>query len=152
MLVVRRKLYDVKLTKMSEEEIFTHESLLRNKNIPWSTYYGNAFEGNGIGKLLMMYNRRVFSPSNSAFIALKRFSNVVAPSFGTNIESEYIDQIHHFEDAYNRTGLQCSIKVHVAYRHIVPFDQNCFFFVKASGVCLRTSCCIISLLLFEGLE
>ena len=124
MLGVGQKLYDAILVTMSEEEILTHENLLRDNNIQRSTYHGNAFEGNAMRKLLKMCNGLAFPSSNSTFIALKRFSDVVTSCFGTNIESEYMEHIHQFEEAFNRTGLPCSTKVHVTCRHIVTFIQN----------------------------
>ena len=97
---------------------------MRRFNIQRSTYHGNAFEGNSIRKMLKMCNGLAFSPSNSAFIALKRFCEVIASCFGTDIKSEYIEHIYQFEEAFNKTGLPCSTKVHVLCRHIIQFIQN----------------------------
>ena len=124
MLGVGQKLYDALLTTISEEEILAHENLLRSNSIQRSTYHGNAFEGNAMSKLLRTCEKLAFPPSNSAFIAMKRFNDVVTSCFGTNIESEYIEYIHQFEEAFYRTGLPCSTEVHVICRHIVPFIQN----------------------------
>ena len=66
----------------------------------------------------------LFLLQNSIFIALKRFSDVVTSCFGTNIESEYMEHIHQFEEAFDRTGLPCSTKVHVICRHIITVIQN----------------------------
>ena len=41
---------------------------------------------------------------------MKRFNDVVTSCFGTNIESEYIEHIHQFEEAFSKTGLPCSTK------------------------------------------
>ena len=124
MLGVGQKLYDAIVTTMSEDEIVAHENLLRSNNIQRSTYHGNAFEGNAMRKMLKICNGLAFSPSNSAYIALKRFSDVVASCFGTNIQGEYIEHICQFEEAFNKTGLPCSTKVHILCRHIIPFIQN----------------------------
>ena len=72
-------------------------------------------------KMLKMCNG--MAPSNSAFIALKRFREVVVSCFGIDIKSEYIEHIYQFEEAYNKTELPCSTKVHVLCRHIIPFIQ-----------------------------
>ena len=82
-----------------------------------------------MSKLLKMCNGLAFPSSHTIFIALKRFSDVVRSCFGTNIESEYMEHMHQFEEAIIRTGLPCSTKVHVICRHI----------------CFRTSSRIFSL-------
>ena len=49
---------------------------------------------------------------------------MVTSSFGTSIESEYVEYIHQFEEAFDRTGLPCSTKVHVLCRHIITLIGN----------------------------
>ena len=65
-----------------------------------------------------------FSPSNSASIALKRFSDVITSCFGTNIESEYVEYNYQFEETFDITGLRYPTNVYVLCRHIVTFIQN----------------------------
>ena len=77
-------------------------------------------------KMLKICNGLAFSPSNSAFIALKKFSDVVASCFGTNIQSEHMEHICQFEEAFNKTGLPCSTKVHVLCRHIIRLFKTTF--------------------------
>ena len=86
-------------------------------------------------KLLNVYNELAFPPSNSAFIAMKRFSDVGTSCFGTNIESEYIEHIHQFEEAFNSTGLPCLTKVQVICRHIVPFIPTTFLLERVLDMC-----------------
>ena len=62
-----------------------------------------------------------FPKSNSCFTALKRFSEVVKTCFGQKIHGDYKLAIFQFEEAFLRTGLNCSTKVHIVCRHVIPF-------------------------------
>ena len=99
------------VTAMSEDEIATHEIILKQKNISRSCYHGGAFGGNAMRKITLMANEIGF-PINF-LIPLKRFSEVVKACFRQKIEGDYKLAIFQFEEAYRLTGLNCSTKVHI---------------------------------------
>ena len=76
LLGVGQKLYDAIVATMSEEELATHELLLKHNNISRGSYHGGAFEGNAMRKITLMVEQIGFPISNSSYIALKRFSEV----------------------------------------------------------------------------
>ena len=81
---------------MPDEEILPHENLLITNNIQRSTYHGNVMR-----KQPRTSEKLAFPPSNSAFITMKRFSDVVKSCFATNIGSfinskrPFIEQGYH---------------------------------------------------------
>ncbi|KAI6659881.1 hypothetical protein LOD99_14221 [Oopsacas minuta] len=121
LLGVGQKLYNAIVATMSEEELVTHELLLKHNNISRSSYHGGAFEGNAMRKITLMVEQIGFPISNSSSIALKRFSEVVRTCFGQKIQGDYKLAIFQFEEAFKLTGLNCSTKVHIVCRHVIPF-------------------------------
>ena len=121
LLGVGQKLYDAIVATMSEEELATHELLLKHNNISRGSYHGGAFEGNAMRKITLMVEQIGFPISNSSYIALKRFSEVVRTCFGQQIRGDYKLAIFQFEEAFKFTGLNCSTKVHIVCRHVIPF-------------------------------
>ena len=57
---------------MSEDELTTHELLLKQNNISRSCNHGGAFEGNVMQKITLMVDEIGFPINSSYFTALNR--------------------------------------------------------------------------------
>ena len=132
LLGIGQELYDAITVAMSEDEIVAHENLLKKHNIRRSTYHGGAFEGNAMRKITRNATKLGFPLTNSSYIALKRFADVVNCCFGQDVIGDVETIVYQFEEAYILTGLSCSPKVHALCRHLVPFIRE--YLPKGKGL------------------
>ena len=82
MVGIGQKLYDSTLETMSTEELDIHKGLLKKYGIYTSNYFGNAFEGNAMNKLLNSIKYLGFNHKKSCVSALEQFSQVVKSCLG----------------------------------------------------------------------
>ncbi|KAI6646373.1 hypothetical protein LOD99_9244 [Oopsacas minuta] len=124
LLGIGQKLYDAILITMSEDEKEHHEAILEKLNIRRSAYHGGAFEGNAMRKITKEVLELGFPKSNSSYITLVKFRDVVDSCFGKHIKGDFKMAVYHFEKSFKQSGLSCSTKVHVPCRHLIPFITN----------------------------
>ncbi|KAI6648758.1 hypothetical protein LOD99_7145 [Oopsacas minuta] len=89
-----------------------------------SAYHGGAFEGNAMRKITKEVLELGFPKSNSSYITLVKFRDVVDSCFGKHIKGDFKMAVYHFEQSFKQSGISCSTKVHVLCRHLIPFITN----------------------------
>ena len=124
LLGIGQRLYDGIIKSMWDEKIQIQDALPKKKQdkeiyLPWRSIRRkrneeDPKEATDLG----------FPKNNSAYVALKKFGDVVDSCFGNNIVGDFKNSIYEFEQAFLQTGFPCSTKVHVVCRHLIPFIIN----------------------------
>eukprot|EP00733_Pompholyxophrys_punicea_P000585 Pompholyxophrys_punicea_v1_NODE_178_length_2994_cov_7.487581.p1 type:complete len:680 gc:universal NODE_178_length_2994_cov_7.487581:2498-459(-) len=123
LLGVFHKLYDAMKAKMRARQLQLHEAALKKHCIFRSEYFGGSFEGNQVRKILKLLDSLHMLPGPE-LSALRELNRVVVACFGMHREADYQKRIADFIDAYKRTKLSVTLKVHVLAKHVVDYLET----------------------------